>query len=111
MLSSVDCITTTSESKFLVHTPTGWGGYSSARRTSIVSPSDTVAALLGRIDRRTSYTSADHFIIGEPVLPGLPVNHLFTEAGLYVLNWLVSRRKQSCSRRHRGSFRSFRYFS
>lgn len=53
--------------------------------------SATVAALLGRIDRRTSYASTDRFVIGEPVLPGLPVSHLFTEsraAGTLLL-WTV----------------------
>ena len=53
--------------------------------------SATVAALLGRIDRRTSYASTDCFVIGEPALPGLPVSHLFTEsraAGTLLL-WTV----------------------
>jgi len=53
--------------------------------------SATVAALLERIDRRASYASTDRFVIGEPVLPGLPVGHLFTEsraAGTLLL-WTV----------------------
>src|SRR5262245_46888978 len=53
--------------------------------------SATVAALLGRIDGRASYASTDRFVIGEPVLPGLPVGHLFTEsraAGTLLL-WTV----------------------
>jgi AAHS family 4-hydroxybenzoate transporter-like MFS transporter len=53
--------------------------------------SATVAALLGRIDRRASYVSTDRFVIGEPVLPGLPVSHLFTQSRATgtVLLWTV----------------------
>ena len=34
-----------------------------------------------------------------------------TVSSVYVLNWLLMPEDQSCSRRYRGSFRSFRYLS